>query len=152
MIVLAGCSSGAGQYSPDDAIMSGTELVQEYRSTVQHFDLPLPPGATMPADPPASLGKASGQVGAAKAPAYFYWLCSWEREYLLAFAEGDEPRADHALDEVASFESTDFARRYVEDPGHQWRRHVVEPARLGDPSGVRDDMRSGCEPLGVEIP
>lgn len=153
--LLAGCSSSPPTATPTtqaESILTGPQLVDIYKSTLKNFDLPLPEGAKIPANPPKSLGDNSGQIGAAEGPVYFYWLCTWERDYLVAFAANDSARESKALTMMASFESTDFAKKYVDDPTHGWRTHVIDPAKLGDPSGVRDDMASGCVDFGIPIP
>ncbi|MCU1471345.1 MAG: hypothetical protein JWQ39_2494 [Glaciihabitans sp.] len=154
LILLTGCSSSPKSQAPTSAqaILSGPQLVSVYHSTVKSFKLPLPKGDSIPENPPKNLGQNSGQIGAAKAPVYFYWLCTWEREYLVAFAANDSPREAIALKRISSFDTTDFAKTYVDDPTHGWRTHVVDPAKLGDPSGIRDDMASGCVDFGIAIP
>lgn len=127
-----------------DPVLSADELKDIYRSEVAQFNEPMPSGQRIPPEPPDSI-RSAGQRGSALGAVYFYWLCSWERDYLEAVDAADEARGTSALDQLARWPALDFTQRYVDDPEHAWERDVLRPTRLGDPTGVRADFDGGCK-------
>jgi hypothetical protein len=163
-VSLIGCTNstlGGGQNGNGSGAASGAQpqfengnaVLSEYQKTIHDFPLPLPKGDKFPQSPPKSYLQGESQVGVGLGPAYFYWLCSWEAEYLTADSANQSKLSAQALDQIAKWPTTTFARSYVEDPDNQWYKAVVDPAKLGDPSGVNEDMQGeGCAALGVPTP
>lgn len=153
-LAVSGCTSSVQVPVPTSSkaigMLTSSGMVKEYENTIKNFQFPLPRGVTFPTSPPKSLSQGIGQPGVGTAPVYFFWLCAWEGEYLDAFKRNDKPRIDKALAELSTWESTPFVKQYVQDPGHGWSAHVLQPALLGDPTGVRQDVRP-CPALAVPI-
>lgn len=157
-IGLAGCSSSSPK--PPSATSgsnvqseNGSGVLTEYRQTVKTFPLALPKGSHFPSSPPKALLTGQSQVGVGVGPAYFFWLCSWEAKYLQADNSGNAADESTALTQIEKWPSTSFVKKYVEDPSNGWYTAVVAPAKLGDPTGVRNDMQGGdCPAQGVPIP
>jgi hypothetical protein len=155
--VLTACTGQAASNSSKTGAQpqfeGGTGVLAEYQKTVADFPFSLPKGVTFPASPPSSYLKGQSQLGVGLGPAYFYWLCSWEADYLKADGANNAKGSATALAEVAKWPSTTFAKTYVIDPDNNWYKAVVDPAKLGDPSGVSEDMQGeGCAALGVASP
>ena len=49
-----------------------------------------------------------------------------------------------ALDQLESWKSTAFYRDPFEDPADLWSKNMLEPARNGDPSELRENFVNGC--------
>ncbi len=155
-IGMTGCSDPQPRYADPQAVpdgyLGGSAMEQEYEATIDAFPYALPEGyefpASLPDDMLAGVGEGSGVP---QSQAYFYWLCAWEADYLRAFDARDGEAQSAAIAMIEKFPETSFAQKYFEDPDNAWYQNVVATAKLGDPTGVRNDL-VGCAGFGITAP
>lgn len=136
--LLVGCSAEEEEFRSQD------EISEEYAESVE--DLTLPEGAEFPGirEPEEETVYAEG-VGLVDSQ--WHWLCAWQVEWLEAFAQGDEPRATVALDELGKAPDMEFfSEEYLDDGGRQAFADRYDRAQLGDPSGMQRDVDLNCQP------
>jgi len=153
-ILLAGCSQpvdGSGSPAPanpggDTEVLAKGEIHEEYRRAIDNFPEPMPEGfayldALGPEYEPTDgfMEKGAGEVAVA-----YTWLCAWENSYINSFDSGDTESADGAVAMLAKWKFLPNSAFYMSDPEDSWTKAVLEPAQLGDPSGVRADLSGTC--------
>lgn len=127
------------------------EVVEELRPT----EVPVPPGFSYARDVDGFIEwttkePASLQVTMVRGSYAFWAVCAWEREWLAAYAAGDESRRTAAtaiLREVPSWPlivATDGGGTV------DHLRTVAEAADRGDGDPVRRDVQNNCRPLPTE--
>jgi hypothetical protein len=123
---------------------NATGVLQEYDQTVQSFPQKLPPGIQYPSQPPSSVLQpdVQAQDGVGASFVAFYWLCAWEANYLHAFSSNDEKQEHTALASLSKWPTIPFYQEHIVDPTNAWEANVLDPAKLGDPSGVKEDFTS----------
>lgn len=120
--------------------------VEEYQAAIRDIGEPLPEGQDYPPGLPENFLPVGGYLeqGAARNQAWFTWLCAWETEYLAAF-NSDSARQARAETMVEDWAKMGFYLNVIVDPERGWVSNVIEPMRLGDPTGVRADHRQLCD-------
>jgi hypothetical protein len=154
--MFAGCSAPQAQYADPQAVpdgyLGGQAMEDEYAATINSFPYALPEGYQFPASLPEEVLQGVGEgAGVPQGQAYFYWLCAWEAQYLEAFDVGADDERAEAIDMIGKFPDTSFAQKYIQDPENGWYTNVVAAAKLGDPTGVRNDM-ANCAGFGITAP
>lgn len=132
-LVLAACGPPAGFVGAADVARE----VEEARAVT-----PLPPGATYP--PAASLDPGGAyQPGSGRGMVEYQARCAWFRYWAEAIARNDQAaieRASAMWEKIktwsVSSQTDESGRRYVES--------IVERARLGDPSGLLQEVKLNC--------
>lgn len=77
-----------------------------------------------------------------------YHQCAWERVYLQANASGDAAQQKEALDELLAA----LPKRPMDASGREMYEGYYQKARLGDPSGVANDVELNCNGIGELTP
>ena len=130
-LILAACGPPAGFVSAADVAKEAEAL----RAVV-----PLPPGATYPPLPSLDPGGAY-EAGYGRFIVESQAQCAWFRYWAEAIAKDDQAAIDRASamwDEIRTWSS-------VTNADASWRHYlesVVERARLGDPSGLLQRVKS----------
>jgi len=155
-IGLAGCSESHAEYADPQAVpegyLGGEAMEDEYEATVGSFPYSLPDGYEFPESLPKDILEGVGEgSGVPQGQAYFFWLCAWEADYLAAFEARDAAEQAVAIAMIEKFPTTSFAQKYFVDPENAWHRNVVAAAKLGDPTGVQNDIL-GCTGFGITPP
>ncbi len=130
---------------PGDQLLTGDQTEQALVEGTSTVSLELPAGVAWPDTVPDFMQDpdATYEEGVVTAVTTFYWLCSWEGEYLSAVDEGDQASAGAALEEVGTFPRTEFFLKQFADPQDGWRKEILNPALAGDPSGIRAQFGAG---------
>jgi hypothetical protein len=168
-LLLTGCTSAAHAASAHAATVSHPQWVsanpvdpaspgltfkdlgqagESYTETVTTFpsSLPLPPGQSFPTalptswDPSVTVDNSWGE-----SVAYFYWRCSWSHDFLTAYAAHNAPEQDVAIGQLEKWTTTSYFREYVmEDPDAGWQQELIDPAKRGDVTMMKDFDQSDC--------
>jgi hypothetical protein len=147
LAVLAGCStpsaSPAGPAAPgQDAFFGYDDMVAEYRATLA--ELELPEGVRLEDEVTGVERSGSFQEGFGEVRAVMAWNCAWGREWL-EHRDTDPASAAHALDMYARIVETDaFATNFDPQSAQPVIEGIIEKARLGDPTGVQQDVEANC--------
>lgn len=154
--LLSACVASQTQYADPEAVpdgyLGGEAMEEQYESTIDAFPYPLPEGYEFPHSLPDEVLEGVGEgSGVPEGHAYFYWLCAWEADYLRAFDARDDDGQTAAVAMIEKFPQTPFAQQYFQDPDNAWYQNVVGPAKLDDPTGVRNDI-TGCSGFGITAP
>ena len=153
-LILAGCTADQPSTAAPNEAQSDTkiellkdgEVAEEYLQAIKDFPEPLPEGRAYadglgPAYEPedGAMEKGTGIVAA-----YYAWLCAWEGEYVAAFEADDEDRTQAAIEMIGKWKFLPDASIAMSDPDDDWTKGVLDPAKLGDPSGIRGDLVGTC--------
>jgi len=138
--VLAACAPPP----PHIAVNNANKMVQEYRDEAAKFPEPLPGGRKFPKDPPGDYSTDQKyEAGFGGSFAAMYWRCQWMGAYLDAFNAHDEASENTALDELSKWRSIPWvAAHVVDDPDNPFQSTIVDTARLGDPTALRNFYQS----------
>lgn len=121
-----------------ERVLTSKEYVELYQQIVASFPQELPTGVTLPDEPPHMDGNIGD--GNAGAVAYFFWNCAWEDVYL----SSQDPEAQAtAMDNMRTFQSTDWALAHYSDPDGIWDK-ALDAAELGDLTQLRGWYDSDC--------
>jgi hypothetical protein len=136
-------SSDGGEW-----LTTGSAAV-EYKSAISSIKEPMPAGVTYPPGLPKDFipSKNVGQMqkGLAADQAEFTWLCAWETEYLKDFQDKDKAKLALSERMVTWWSTSPYYLIETSDPGHYWAKNVVDPMKLGDPAGVKEDHDHDCK-------
>lgn len=146
LLVIAACAGPAEESQPPSGEMEGffghSDMVEEYRATIDGFE--LPEGAAVADSPSGYDETGSYQVGYGEVEAVMAWNCAWGQEWL-AVRGVSEVDAAHALEMYASIlETAAFERAFDDQSAKPVVRGIIEKARLGDASGVQQDVEANC--------
>ncbi|RAX43748.1 hypothetical protein DQ354_19140 [Arthrobacter sp. AQ5-06] len=124
---------------------------EEVRNAISAFTEPLPSGVDWFQGTPDSLKKADTQYeeGVAEGEVAFYWLCAWEKSYLVAFEKSEDEGQIKSLNMIEKFPELPWYKAHMQDPQKGWIKAVVTPAKLGDPSGLKKEFASACSHLSL---
>ncbi|MFF1830469.1 hypothetical protein [Paenarthrobacter sp. NPDC058040] len=116
------------------------------KAEIKAFPFSLPTDVGWFTETPQQLSQPGTKYedGVARGVVTFYWLCSWERAYIAAFNRQNSSDAESALRMIEKFPATPFYTTSVEDPEHGWEHTVLDPAKLGDPSGMKQSFTQSC--------
>ncbi|MCU1417152.1 MAG: hypothetical protein JWP32_1326 [Schumannella sp.] len=139
---LASCAAG-DQPAPVE-IVEVSQVIQEYRDAAENFPEPLPPGDEFPSDPPGDYSADEHyEKGYGESYAAMFWRCEWIGEYLDAFDSDDESRQVTALDELEKWRTIPWVSAHVvDDPEDPYVTTSIDPARLGDPTALKQFYES----------
>ena len=134
-------------------LMSG-DAYFDYVDTVTAMKYPLPPGASYPSGVPAGLnsGKQADGVmefGGGAVVAHFTWLCAWEVEYLRD-VKAHDVRGRVSAERMLEWWG-DSAWWREADPDGGWNLNVIQPMKMGDPTGVKADVVDSCGQAGIDF-
>jgi hypothetical protein len=131
---------------PEREILKKGEVHTEYEAAKSEFPEPLPNGVTYIErlgpeyeEEGVLIGKGMGKVVVA-----WTWLCAWETEYIDALDADDEDRAESAIAMIGKWRSLPEKDLYLADPNEDWEKVVLQPALLGDPSAIKNDLVNTC--------
>lgn len=127
----------------------------EYLAAIEEMEYPLPAGAEYPNGVPEGLdaGPVAGpppgvmESGAGFHLAHFTWLCAWESDYLAAFEAKDFKRQVKAESMLNAWTETEWYSEW--DPARSWVTVVINPMKVGDPSGLKRDRTDTCAQAGI---
>lgn len=97
-LVIASASTGAAlaNSANDSEWLTGDEFDIEWATAIQESELELPADTSWPNAPAALVGDdVRVERGASQLMLAFYWLCSWESEYLQS-DDGSKVRSEAA--------------------------------------------------------
>ncbi len=144
-LLLASCSSdeapGQASSAAAEELISQDDIVAEYDAVVA--ELEWPEGYTPPPRREDEAGW-SYQVGVGATDAVMVWNCVWGKAWLDA-RDSDPAAAEHALTMYAAIlERPEFKQHFDPESAQPVVRGIIEDARLGDPSGVQQDVSVNC--------
>lgn len=120
----------------------------EYTSALAALDLEIPPGVTLPIEPPAEPEPGTQyEVGGGEVQALFAWLHSVETAAVEAHFAGDDSTAQHWVEVAAQFVNTPTFQKYNDhnfdsESGTSWFAAVIEPARRGDFKAMLEELHA----------
>lgn len=122
------------------------DMPAQVTTAIHNFNAPLPAGIDWFKKTPSQLQqpKTRYEDGVAEGVVAFYWLCSWEKSYLDSFDRSDSGKEKIATNMLEKWETLPFYKAHFVDPEHGWRRTILEPAELGDPTALRSSFKSEC--------
>jgi len=144
LALVGGCgSAGSDPQTGDEETFFGyPDMVAEYRTALDSLE--LPEGAVVEDAPSGVEESGSFQEGFGEVSAVMAWNCAWGQEWL-SLRGGSDAQAAHALDMYASIVETEaFERAFDDQSAKPVVREIIEKARLGDPSGVQQDVQTNC--------
>ncbi|MBU4187911.1 MAG: hypothetical protein KJ817_06880 [Actinobacteria bacterium] len=123
------------------------QVNSEYREYLTRFPSPLPGGKVFPPDLPSESPDESGasyQMGYGEALAYVYWGCAWQ-DVVIRNQKADPKAAASALSQYVEGLSDPVYLEHFPDPDKAFQRDVVDRAKLGDFSRLREVFESDCD-------
>ena len=142
-LVVAGCSNT----SLEPGYGTWDQVNAEYRAYTARFPHPLPPGRAFPRSLPAEPHGEAGsiyQMGYGEALAYVYWGCAWQ-DLAIKNQKVSPKTADSALSEYEKGLSDSVYMEHFPDPDKAFQSKVVDRARLGDYTRLREVFDSDCD-------
>ncbi len=150
-VIATGCTSASDGPNQSQLVApDGTELLQgdqidvEYQDAIDAFPYSLPPKYSYADQLGEDFKPTDGHMekGSGEAAVAYIWLCSWEEEYLESHQAKESTREDAALEMLAKWKLLPNTEFYYSDPTDIWENHILGPAQLGDPSGVKSSFAS----------
>ncbi|NEM92492.1 hypothetical protein [Galbitalea soli] len=136
---------------PSFVALTKGSAAEEYKRNIAAVPEPLPSGRAYPPGLPADFvpDPEDGllEAGGARNVVWYTWLCAWESSYLDSFAAGDKAKTALAESMLERWATMDFYQNVEDDPEKGFITHVLDPMKLGDPSGVKQDYQSLCGEL-----
>lgn len=148
---------GTSSFDADaDGWMTAAELRTATIATMPEFRFPpenQPTGEqladyTLASIPPADPSHESYQIKMEYTIISSYHTCAWERVFLQAHAAGDAARQQEALDILLA----GLSMQNLDPGGRAMFEGYYAKARLGDPSGVANDVNVNCTGIGLLTP
>ncbi len=136
------CLTSCGAPTNGEGLVDQDTVDQEYKSTISSLSFPAlyPPPSELPRPAEKSLYGQGYGTGMAER----MWICSWEREWLDASSGRDESRETVALKNLEAAPETLFMSKQLDDAGRRLYADYLTKARLGDPSGIQQDVEQNC--------
>lgn len=156
MVGLSGCASdnapAGDQGEPTSLFFEPSQMSEELKKEIEVFPEPLPPDVIWFTETPSELSQENTKYedGVAAGAVAFYWRCAWDESYLSAFDEGDAIRQNTAISMISKWDSLPFYKAHFVDPDQGWRRTVLDPATLGDPTTLREVYNNDCKDISIQ--
>ena len=153
---LSGCSNSNeaadAQSKPTSVFFDSSQMSTELKKEIDSFEEPLPTNVKWFTKTPSQLSqdKTTYEDGVAAGAVAFYWLCAWEESYLNAFDSGDSVQQDSSIKMIGKWDALPFYKAHYSDPDQAWRRTVLDPATLGDPTALRETFNNDCRELVIQ--
>ncbi|MGV9183948.1 hypothetical protein ACTOVL_05715 [Arcanobacterium canis] len=141
--LMSGCASKGStvEETSGKSFIHYEQLQDEYRSSLQKLEFPegfVPPSTT------TEEKDATFQRGYGNTLASYTWQCAWEKEWLSQYST-DTLRANRALnilEKATSMAYLDHA--HADDATRRVFKENLDKAKLGDPSGLQNDVTINC--------
>lgn len=147
LIVIGLVAAGCSNTSLEPGYGTWDQVNAEYRAYTERFPRSLPPGESFPHSLPAESHDEAGSVyqrGYGEALAYVYWGCAWQ-DLAIKNQKTNPKAADSALSEYEKGLSDSVYMEHFPDPDKAFQSKVVDRARLGDYTRLREVFDSDCD-------
>lgn len=143
VVSFGGCSTPEADGSHDGGLSSEAAQQQYDERTAA---LKLPDGASWPGLPETAPdgGSISYSRWAPTVRVESHWRCAWQGEWLDS-VDGDEKRADTALNQLKSFTTMRTYQSQYDQPSRDQFDDQLRKAKLGDPEPTQADQEINCE-------
>lgn len=143
LVAVTGCTSTRDDSS--EASVSRDGVNAAYRASIAELKFPrgyAPPRTVADIDDDPAGTTYQETYGDTRA--HFVWQCAWEQEWLDA-RDTDPVEAELALGQLGTASSMDYlADSRADDATRGFLAENLEKARLGDPSGMQEDVDVNC--------
>lgn len=147
-LTLAACTGGdTAATGEQESFVSQSEANDVYKKSVS--ELQFPDGYTPPESIPGLEQDAkdtSYQATYGDTRAHYLWQCVWEKEWLDKRAS-DPNAASNAMTQLEKAPSMAYLAdsQRVDDATRRIFKENLDKAKLGDPSGVQEDVSVNCK-------
>ncbi|MDP9801629.1 hypothetical protein J2S49_001705 [Arcanobacterium wilhelmae] len=144
LALVGGCGtkSTTSQETSGKTFITHTELEQEYRDSIKKLEFPK--GFKVPQQTTEEID-ATFQRGYGNTVASYTWQCAWQKEWLERYAS-DSDRANRALKVLEKAPSMPYLdKAHADDATRRIFKENIDKAKLGDPSGIQEDVSANCK-------
>ena len=141
-ILVSGCGATSSlDKDQSSGFTDAAGIQKEYKESIKK--LTYPKGYT----PPSSLQglqASSFQRGYGDNLASYDWMCAWEKDWLNNYGS-NKAQAQEALAQLSKSTDMPFlSAAQADDSTRRFIKNNLDKAKLGDPSGIQQDIKANC--------